>query len=371
MDDSSKDAAQSESVLNGEAALAEWVPSREERSDMIQVAAYHIAERSGFTISQQSCWDAAEQQVELIFALRESKKKLQSLVDTSLDAVVMINSQGNIIGWNPQASQTFGWSQEEALGHSIETTIIPIRHRDAHSQGLRCFLTSGEGPYMNKRVETHAVHRDGHEFPVEISIASITTGGKVEFSAFIRDISERKRAEAELLQMATTDFLTGLDNRQHFIARITNELARLQRLDNPDIAILMLDLDHFKNINDTYGHAVGDAMLRHIAVLMKEEVRKIDAVGRIGGEEFAIVLPGASPDEARVFAERLRQKVATTPLKQDDQFISITVSIGITALWATDSTADTALIRADEALYRAKERGRNRVEVAAGKPRAA
>ncbi|MDD5175566.1 MAG: diguanylate cyclase [Sterolibacterium sp.] len=365
MDDTDQDIAISRPLGDAGESFAAWIPGKEERNDMIEVAAYHIAERSGFTISPHDCWAAAEQQIDLMFALRESKKKLQTLVDTALDAVVMMDSEGRITGWNRQASQIFGWSQENILGQSIHTTIIPPRYRDAHILGLKHFLSSGAGPFMNKIVEIHALHHDGHEFPVELAIAPVMTEGKPEFNAFIRDITERKRAEAELREMATTDFLTGLANRRHFIDKMIDELARLQRLDTPYAAVLMLDLDHFKHINDTHGHAVGDAMLRHFATLMRGELRRIDTVGRVGGEEFAIILPGASSDEAKIFAERLRQKVETTPLTQDGQVIPITVSIGIAVMKATDASADTPLTRADEALYRAKENGRNRVEIAA------
>jgi diguanylate cyclase (GGDEF)-like protein/PAS domain S-box-containing protein len=363
MDETRKEAEASTPTIDAAEAFAAWIPGKEERFDMIEVAAYHIAERSGFAISPKDCWAAAEEQITLMFALRESKKKLETLLDTALDAVVMIDAEGLIAGWNRQAARIFGWTSEEIMGQSITATIIPLRHRSAHTLGLRHFLATGDGPFMNRMVETHALHRDGHEFPVELSLAAVMTEGKPEFSAFIRDITERKRAEAELLEMATTDFLTGLANRRYFMTRMTDELARLQRLDNRHVAVLMLDLDHFKNVNDTHGHAIGDAMLRHFASLMREELRKIDIAGRVGGEEFAIILPGASPDEARVFAERFREKVATTPLRQDNQAIPVTVSIGIAAMQASDSSADAALIRSDEALYRAKKNGRNRVEV--------
>ncbi|MCK9387388.1 MAG: diguanylate cyclase [Sulfuritalea sp.] len=363
MNDACKNAANPGPDTDAATSFAAWIPDKEERNDMIEVAAYHIAERSGFALSPQNCWAAAEHQIDLMFALKESKKKLQTLVDTALDAVVMIDADGIITDWNPQASRMFGWSREKIMGQPIATTIIPPRYRDSHAHGMNHFLASGEGPFINKMVETAALHREGHEFPVELAIAAVMTEGKPEFSAFIRDITERKRAEAELREMATTDFLTGLANRRHFMARMTGEMARLQRLDNPHAAVLMLDLDHFKHVNDAHGHAAGDAMLKHFAALMRDELRKIDSVGRIGGEEFAIILPGANLDEAGVFAERLRQKVATTPLTLDGQVISITVSIGIAAMRATDANADTALIRADEALYRAKENGRNRVEL--------
>jgi len=344
-------------------SLADWSPTAEERSDMIEVAAYHIAERSGFKSSAHDCWAAAEEQIDLMFALRESKRKLQTLVESALDAVVMIDAAGVVTDWNRQACNIFGWSREEAIGQPVHTMIIPPRHRDAHVGGIKHCLASGEGPYINRMVETQALHRDGHEFPVELAVAQLATGGKPAFSAFIRDITERERAAAELREMATSDFLTGLANRRHFVARMADELARMQRRDSLDAAVLMLDLDHFKSINDSYGHATGDTMLKHFAALMQSELRKIDTAGRVGGEEFAILLPGAAKLEAKVLAERLRAKVEEHPLLQDGKAIRITVSIGITSMKASDSSADTSLIRADEALYRAKENGRNRVEV--------
>lgn len=168
----------------------------------------------------------------------------------------------------------------------------------------------------------------------------------------------------ELREMATTDFLTDLSNRRHFMARMEQELARVQRLDAQQAAVVVLDLDHFKRINDTHGHATGDTVLRNFAALLRGELRKVDTAGRVGGEEFAILLPGADRAAAEAFAERLRQKVMETPIMHDGQTIRVTVSIGISAMTPRDASADAALVRADGALYRAKEGGRNRVEVA-------
>ncbi|MES2127856.1 MAG: CHASE domain-containing protein [Pseudomonadota bacterium] len=176
------------------------------------------------------------------------------------------------------------------------------------------------------------------------------------------DITERKRMDAELLILATTDFLTGLPNRREFMARLDDELARIERSVDDDAAVLMLDLDHFKTVNDRFGHAMGDAVLRHLAGLMRMNQRKIDTLGRVGGEEFAVLLPGADAAAAGAYAERLRQRVAETPLVcEDGQEIRVTVSIGIASIYASDASADAALIRADKALYSAKEAGRNRV----------
>ncbi len=175
------------------------------------------------------------------------------------------------------------------------------------------------------------------------------------------DFAEAKRMEAELMEMATVDFLTGLVNRRSFMARMDEELARLKRFDIPHASVLMLDLDHFKHVNDSHGHAVGDAVLKHFAALVRSELRQIDTGGRVGGEEFAILLLGADLAAAELFAERLRTKVADTPLDHDGKFIPVTVSIGIATLAADDANSDAALSRADTALYEAKRSGRNRV----------
>jgi diguanylate cyclase (GGDEF)-like protein/PAS domain S-box-containing protein len=175
------------------------------------------------------------------------------------------------------------------------------------------------------------------------------------------DFAEAKRLEAELVEMATTDFLTGLFNRRNFMLRLDTELARLKRFDIERAAVLMLDLDHFKQVNDTHGHAVGDAVLRHCAALIRAELRKIDTGGRLGGEEFAILLIGADLVAAEQSAERLRRKIAATPLAHEGKTIPITISIGVTALDPLDASADLALTRADAALYDAKHRGRDRV----------
>jgi diguanylate cyclase (GGDEF)-like protein len=177
------------------------------------------------------------------------------------------------------------------------------------------------------------------------------------------DITERKRMDAELLTLATTDFLTGLPNRREFMARMEDELERLQRSVNDSAAVLVLDIDHFKMVNDNYGHATGDVVLRHMASLMRDCQRKIDVLGRIGGEEFAILLPGASDEAAFGYAERLRASVAANALDADGLRIPVTVSIGISALYRGDMSVDAALARADKALYRAKQGGRNRVEL--------
>lgn len=177
------------------------------------------------------------------------------------------------------------------------------------------------------------------------------------------DISELKRVQAELEELATVDSLTQLFNRRHFMAKIEAELSRLQRSAGKPSAVLMADLDHFKRINDTWGHAVGDVVLKHFAGLLLKELRKSDFAGRIGGEEFAVVLGGADVANAQVFASRLQEHLAQDPAQTDGQPVAVTISIGIAIMDDDAESTQEVLRRADQALYQAKERGRNRIEV--------
>lgn len=186
--------------------------------------------------------------------------------------------------------------------------------------------------------------------------------GSVLWHGFITDITERKSIEVELNILATTDSLTQLSNRHHFIRQLDAELARLRRSIIRNATLLMFDLDHFKLINDSWGHSVGDQALRHFADVIRTHLRKTDAAGRIGGEEFAVVLCDADLEAAISFAERIQQELARTPLQHGDQTTHLATSVGVAALSSDDQAAEAALTRSDMALYRAKRAGRNRIE---------
>ena len=187
--------------------------------------------------------------------------------------------------------------------------------------------------------------------------------GSTLWHGFITDVTDRKHIEAELQELATIDFLTQLPNRRHFMIQSEAELARIRRAGSSVAAVLMFDLDHFKALNDRWGHAVGDRALSHFAALLRAEVRAGDIVGRLGGEEFAMVLPNTGADAASAVARRVQQRTARNPVLHGDELIALTVSIGIDIMRTTDVGVDQSLSRGDRALYRAKERGRNRIEI--------
>jgi diguanylate cyclase (GGDEF)-like protein len=243
------------------------------------------------------------------------------------------------------------------LAQNFDSSALPnfARAVTALAQGQHFF--AGEGSFerldgVARLNELTLLVMPGHTHSLDFVIVSTL------------DITERRRMDDELRVLATTDFLTGLPNRREFMGRLHEEEGRLEREIEASAAVLLLDIDHFKRINDEHGHAAGDAVLRQLADLMRDGQRKIDMLGRIGGEEFAILLPGTELDAAAVFAERLRQRVAQAPMQLDDGVtLKITVSIGIAAMGGKTPGGDPALVRADQALYCAKRGGRNRVEL--------
>ena len=188
--------------------------------------------------------------------------------------------------------------------------------------------------------------------------------GSTLWQGFVTDVTERKRVETELQEFAKIDFLTQLPNRRYFMMRMEEELAELQRGTGTRTAVLMCDIDYFKVINDRYGHATGDLVLKNFANILRDGLRKSDTVGRVGGEEFAVFLSGANVVDAKFFAQRLQKRIAASPMVHGDISILITVSIGIAAMSSNDDNATASLSRSDVALYRAKEGGRNRIEIA-------
>jgi diguanylate cyclase (GGDEF)-like protein/PAS domain S-box-containing protein len=293
--------------------------------------------------------------------LQDNEAFLYNLIHSIPDLIWLKNPDGVYLACNPAFERFFGAGQAQIIGKTDYDFIDPEQADSfrAHDQAA----IAAERALVNEEWITFAV--DGKHVLVETTKVAMRTerGDLIGVLGIARDITERKRLEAELLEMATTDFLTGLANRRHFIARMEEELARINRIEQP-VAVLMLDIDHFKRINDRYGHASGDAVLRRFAELIREELRAVDSAGRVGGEEFAILLAGTDLAGAAVFAERLRGKIARSPVAQGDEQIPVTVSIGITALTSQDADTSDVLQRADAALYDAKENGRNRVAIA-------
>lgn len=291
--------------------------------------------------------------------LREMQELFQAIVENVGDLVAVLDTEGRRIYNSPSYKPLF--REQDIQPGTLSFTQIHVDDRERVEEIFRRTVATGVG----ERAQFRFVLKDGSVRHMESEGRPIQgADGKVYRVVVVsRDITQLKRQQAELWEMAATDFLTGLPNRRYFLAQLEQEMARVHRVEGHRASVLMIDADLFKQINDTFGHAVGDSMLIHLAVVMRNELRKVDAVGRLGGEEFAVILPGADISAARIFAERLRKKVAATPATNEERVISLTVSIGVAEMYTGDDNGDASLVRADRALYRAKEQGRNRVEI--------
>ncbi len=187
-----------------------------------------------------------------------------------------------------------------------------------------------------------------------------------ELKARLRVADRTVQLQKDLLCLAMTDVLTGIPNRRAFMDRLRAEVARAVR-HSTALCVAMVDIDHFKSVNDTYGHATGDVVIRSVANALSDAVRDSDIVGRLGGEEFAVILPDSRLEDATQTCERLRQSIENTTVSTDEgKPLSVTASLGLVEYTKSDQTADTLLNLADEALYESKQNGRNRLTVASG-----
>jgi diguanylate cyclase (GGDEF)-like protein/PAS domain S-box-containing protein len=328
-------------------------------------------------------------------ALESSLRLTQLSVDHAADLIHWVDSEGNLLYVSDSTCERHGYTREELLSMTI-FDLDPVLTRttwEAHWEDLKRLGTASS--------ESVHVTKTGELFPVELVRNYVCQGAEEYDFVYARDISQRKKAEQELhrtrlaLQsrnreleeasrrvekaneelraardalavQARTDALTGCLNRGAVIARLEEELARSDR-DGTPLAVGMLDIDHFKGINDTYGHPMGDAVLQGVVARSLGALRPYDVFGRFGGEEFLMIITDAACDEATGIFERVRTAIESTPMSIEGHDIHVTASIGGVARQA--QPAEGVVRLADAALYSAKAHGRNRVEMA-GIPRA-
>jgi diguanylate cyclase (GGDEF)-like protein/PAS domain S-box-containing protein len=290
----------------------------------------------------------------------------EDLLNDLYEGVYFVDKDRGITFWNQGAERITGFSASEMLGRCCHDNLLS--HVDGSGKQL-CFdgcplhETLCDGKSRSAQVYLH--HKDGHRVRVDVKIRplfvnqEIVGATEVFSSAEFSDCSEAGLKEME--RLALFDQLTQLPNRRYIDTFLDNQIRDFQSLGIP-FGVLMLDLDLFKNINDTYGHSVGDSVLKMVAGTCQSAMRKNDFIGRWGGEEFVAILRGVSHLELRLIAEKVCKIVAQAGLKRGQDCLKVTVSIGATMIAETDN-AYTLIQRADRALYTSKREGRNRVTV--------
>ncbi|MFP3984241.1 MAG: diguanylate cyclase, partial [Desulfurivibrionaceae bacterium] len=294
--------------------------------------------------------------------LKESEERLRSITESTGDAIIMMDNRGAISFWNPAATEILGYRPEEAIGQDLHEMLAPQRYHEAVRSALPAFLETGCGNLVGKKVELSALKKNGCEISVALTLSAVFLQEQWHAVGILRDITGQKNMEKELARLAETDNLTGLFNRRIFMERFAHEISRCQRYGKAAV-LMMLDLDRFKKVNDTYGHAAGDKVIRQLSRILRENVRETDVPGRVGGEEFTVLLPETTVDAAMPVARRLLHQIRKSAVVVDDEEIRFTASIGVAQLRADDADPEILLARADAAMYQAKDKGRDRVEV--------
>ena len=275
-------------------------------------------------------------------------------------ACFTLDETGLIDSWNLSGVRQTGFDENHVLGQTLQVLRLAGEPSRANPRDELEYLDGArrEGWYLQ---ETRCATRDGREFWCQILVTALKEqdGEIAGFSVVLRDVTERRMTSDELRRLLTTDHLTGAANRSRLFEAGTAEVARWKRDARP-LSVIMMDADHFKRINDTFGHAAGDVVLRALVSRCQSILRSIDVLARFGGEEFVIMLPGTDSCGAVELAERMRKAIADSPMVLNGEPASITVSLGCASMGDEVTTLESLLKAADIALYRAKQLGRNR-----------
>lgn len=291
-------------------------------------------------------------------ALRQSEERFRHALENAPIGMALMSPEGKFTQVNLALCMFTGYEPDELLKLTFETITCP----DDAEKELSFVKRMEAGEIDFYAIEKRCIRKDGQIVwgLITASLWRDELGTPLQIIKQVQDITERKDLERHLEYRAQTDLLTGLANRGYFLELAERELVRALRYKR-SLSIAMLDLDHFKAINDTYGHRTGDAVLKKLPQICRNVLREVDIIGRIGGEEFAIIFPETDSMQAFVIAERLREAIAAEkiPLGQGVP-LHFTTSIGIAAITHDDENIDILLHRADTALYAAKRQGRNR-----------
>jgi len=292
------------------------------------------------------------------YAVQASEERFRQLFEDSPLPYQSLDMNGCIVDANAAWLEMMGMDAGSAIGRSFGELMDESEWRKFMHM-FPSFIKHG----VLDNLQLTISHSDGTPIDIELNgrVAYDAHGNFKQTHCVFQNITARKAMEDELRRLATSDPLTGLANRRAFFADGDRALQQCVRYQRPYSA-MMLDIDHFKSINDRYGHDVGDQVLKLVAAEMQQQIRQVDMLGRLGGEEFAIILPETDLAKAIEVAERIRAAVEAFSLQTEQGRITFTISIGVVGLTDVEATNDALLQQADALLYRAKQNGRNRVE---------
>ncbi|OFZ70527.1 MAG: hypothetical protein A2Z01_01925 [Betaproteobacteria bacterium RBG_16_58_11] len=294
---------------------------------------------------------------ELNQTLRRNEARIRAVLDRVDEAIISITSEGVVRTFNSVAERMFDYSAEEVVGNNI-SMLMPEPFGSQHNQHLMRYLETGQSDAVGRRREVVGRRRDGTTFPAELSVGEVKFAGEHLFIGAMRDIAERKAAEARIIHLANNDSLTNLPNRNLFQDRARQSLMQASR-QQQRVGIVFIDLDHFKTINDSLGHHVGDRLLQTVALRIRTCLRDEDTVARQGGDEFIVVLPNIKRfEDIGIVAQKLIVSLSA-PYSIDGAELHTSASVGVAVYPDDGPDVETLMRNADIAMYYAKSTGRN------------
>jgi len=306
--------------------------------------------------------DSANRRLHIAIQAEESRirseRLTKAIVDTAAEGIITTDATGIIESFNPAAEKIFGYSAPEIIGSSINV-IMPENYRSRHGGYMKHYVDSGQSKVVGMTGrELPGIRRNGSEFPMELSMSVMHDLGETKFTGIVHDVSERQKMRKQIEKMAYFDTLTGLPNRSLHYDRLRRSLAHGRR-NNKQIAVLFLDLDYFKPINDKLGHDYGDLALVEVSKRLQACIRETDTASRIGGDEFCLILEDLDSEDA---ACSVADKIVSTlsePMQLSDQECKLGCSIGICIADQECNDIDKLMQASDNAMYLAKKSGRN------------
>ena len=285
-------------------------------------------------------------------------QRLDAIVESAHDGIIAINVERQITFMNMAACKMFGYDSDQQMPRNLDA-LIPTKFRHRHDDYVEEFrLSQSLSRSMQARLTVEGLRRDNTVFPLEISISKIAVTGSVEMVAVVRDVSDRSKLMQELTEAASLDHLTGLANKRVFNEELARQVSTANRYQR-SLCLIVCDLDHFKRVNDNYGHSSGDQVLKKVAQAISHSSRDVDLAARWGGEEFAILLPETKLDGAITQAERIKDTIQACTFRFNDAEVRVSASFGVVEMSDKEQNVVDLFDLADKLLYRAKRAGRN------------
>ena len=295
-------------------------------------------------------------------SLNTRELRLHTILDNTAEGIITFDERGMIEGFNQSSEKLFGWVEDEVIGTSIALLISP-EARENRDGYIEHFMRAEIQRLIGHEGEVAGRHKDGSSFPMAIKISGMRLENRQKYIAMVSDIGERKALMENLRQLAEHDGLTGLYNRSYFQGEMERVVERVHRSEVANCALLYIDLDHFKYVNDTLGHAAGDKLLIEVAHILTRRARKSDLVVRLGGDEFTVLMYDTKLEQVEKVADSFRRQLADFNFIYEGQSVTIGCSIGVAVIEPSAQSPAEIMSRADLACHIAKRAGRNQVHL--------